>query len=48
VIGSLYGPIIEEDVVIAPTVPDTLIFGVVVVVVFQVGKDAIGLNFVGP
>jgi hypothetical protein len=47
-IGSLYGPIIEEDVIIAPTVPNTLIFSVVVVVIFEVWKDAIGLNFVGP
>jgi hypothetical protein len=44
----LHRPVIEDDVVIAPTVPDTLIFSVVVVVVFQVGKDAIGLNLVGP
>jgi hypothetical protein len=48
VIGSLYWPIIEEDVVIAAAVPDTLIFSVVVIVIFEVWKDAIGLNFVGP
>jgi hypothetical protein len=46
-IGPLHGPIIEEDMIIAPTVPNTLIFSVVVVVVFEVGKDAIGLNLVG-
>jgi hypothetical protein len=47
-IGSLDRPVIEDDVVIATTVPNTLIFSVVVVVVFEVWKDAIGLDFVGP
>src|SRR5579864_3114488 len=47
-ISSLHIPIVVNDMVIASTIPDAFVFGVAVVAILEVWKDAVGLDRIGP